>query len=281
MGWQLVREAEDHAPDSLTWRERYALTVLANAAMDQTRECPHGIEDNPNVIRRLRLSRSARYEVLASLCSKGALVQVERGRNGVRAVYAIPPFVALAQLEALANGGKGPGTPDACPVDNPPKGPDSPDPSLVDNPPKGPANPDAWAHVHPLKGPGLTAEGSGFSGLKGPGFPDPIEDRDKTDKTKPDPHPRAREAIRLAFPGLNDNEISETIRIVGARYHPRDMTRYVHRLIDTGDLASLIPCGLGAGRHSDRCRSRDCAGCTASWCEGRCHSRVVAGAWSA
>ena len=138
MGWQLVREAEDHAPASLTWRERFALSVLANAAMDSTRECPHGIEDNPDIIRRLRLSRSARYEVISALCEKGALIQVERGRNGVRAVYAVAPFVALAALMR-------PGNPDASPVDNPTEHPGNPDPSGI---------------VRPLKGPGFTAEGS-------------------------------------------------------------------------------------------------------------------------
>lgn len=155
MGWQLVREAEDHGPASLTWRERFALSVLANSAIDDTRQCPHGIEDNPDVIRRLRLSRSARFEVIAALCEKGALVRVERGRNGVKAVYAIAPFVVLAQLTASMNGTKHPGNPDASPVDNPPKGPRNPDASRV---------PQTRT---------LDAEGSGKPGPKHPGNPDP------------------------------------------------------------------------------------------------------------
>jgi hypothetical protein len=260
VGWQLVREAEDHGPDSLTWRERFALSVLANAAMDSTRECPHGMEDNPDIVRRLRLGRSERYSVIAALCDKGALIQVERGRNGVRAVYAIAPFVTLAHL----------------------KHPGNPDPSPVDNRLKGPGFPDASEDAAVLKGPGFAAEGSGFPGLKGPGNPDPIgDDRDLEETRTTHAHTRAREAIRLAFPGLNDREIAETIRIIGVRYHPKDMTKYVRVLIDNGDLAPLIPCGLSDGKHSDRCRNRDCANCTASWCGGRCHGARAAGAWSA
>jgi hypothetical protein len=274
MGWQLVREAEDHGPDSLTWRERFALSVLANAAMDSTRECPHGMEDNPDIVRRLRLGRSERYSVIASLCDKGALIQVERGRNGVRAVYAIAPFATLAYL-------MGPGNPDPSPVDNRLKGPGFPDASPVDNAPKGPGNPDASEGGAMLKGPGFTSEGSGFDPLKGPGFPDPIGDRRDYEETRPITHARAREAVRLAFPGLNDQEIDETIRIVKVRFHPKDMTKYVRVLIDNGDLAALIPCGLSGEKHSERCRNRDCANCKSSWCEGRCHNRNAAGAWSA
>jgi hypothetical protein len=284
MGWRLVRAAEDNAPDSLTWRERYALLVLANAAMDDTRECEPEIEDNPEIIRRLRIgSRSERYAVIQALCDKGALMKKERGRNGVKAVYVVAPFQGLAYLtgraESSGRRSKGPGSPDASPVDNPVKGPGSPDASPVDNPVKGPGNPDASPR---LKGPGLAAEGSGFGGMKGPGNPDASPagtvffrgDQEETEETRPTrAHARTREAIREAFPGLNDEEIDETIRVVKARLNPRDIGKYIPRLIQNGDLAKYIPCGLNGRRHSDRCRNRDCANCTASWCEGRCHGR--------
>ena len=274
MGWQLVREAEDYSPAGLTWRERFALSVLANAAMDSTRECPHGIEENPDVIRRLRLGRSERYSVLAALCDKGALIQVERGRNNVRAVYAIAPFATLAYL-------KHPENPDPRPRRRGFMCPENPDASPVDNPAKHPGSPDASPHTTATKGPGFAAEGSGEPGRKGPENPDPIGDSGDFEETRPITHARAREAVRLAFPGLNDAEIDETIRIVKVRYHPKDMTKYVRVLVDNGDLASLIPCGLSDGKHSDRCRNRDCAKCMSSWCEGRCHGRQAAGAWSA
>ena len=273
MGWQLVREAEDHAPASLTWRERFALSVLANAAMDSTRECPHGIEDNPDIIRRLRLSRTARYEVMSALCDKGALIQVERGRNGVRAVYAIAPFVVVAALMR-------PGNPDPSPVDNPLKHPGNPDPSAVDNPEMRPGNPDPSGVVRPLKGPGFTTEGSWKPGLKGPGNPDPIGDDRDFDETRTT-LARVREAMLAAAPDATSDEIDETIRIIKTKFSPGNLPKYVETLIKRGDLIGLFPCGYGGRKHSDRCRARDCDKCTASWCEGRCHSRTTKGARSA
>lgn len=94
MGIRLIAEVLDGAPETLTWRELYVLVVLAENARDGTRQCWPGVEDNPDVIRRLRLSRTQRYKVIGSLIDKGALVRVKRGQKGVRAVYAIPPLAA-------------------------------------------------------------------------------------------------------------------------------------------------------------------------------------------
>jgi hypothetical protein len=145
MGLHLIREAADHRPDGLTWRERCALLILAFSAIDDTRQLPEGIEDKPEIIRRLGLGRSERYAVFSALVDKGALVHRERGRNGVKAAYAIAPLGTLER----------PGDPDVPPVENPLKGP---------------GNPDASASG---KGPGFAAEGSGFHPSKGPGIPDP------------------------------------------------------------------------------------------------------------
>jgi hypothetical protein len=96
----LFVEVLDHAPDALSWRERYALAVLAENANDDTRQCWPGIEDDPAIAHRMRLpGRSSRYEVLKGLRSKGALETVAAGHRGRRAVYRIPVM--------------GPGTPDA------------------------------------------------------------------------------------------------------------------------------------------------------------------------
>jgi hypothetical protein len=249
MGWQLVREAEDHSPDELTWRERFALGVLANAAMDDTRICPDGIEDRPEIIRRLRIKgRSDRYEVIKALCDKGALIRVERGRNGVAAVYAI---AVMAPAVAL-------------------KGPPNPDPRTVDNPV------DNWAEGSGIPGPSTCGLGSGNPGFKGPPNPDPSAadtvffrgDRDETI-----PHARARDAIRAADPAVTETEIDQTISLIKTRYNPRNIGRYIQRMAIRGDLAAHIPCGLGDKRHSDSCRSRNCRACTYAWCEGRCHAR--------
>lgn len=155
MGIRLVMEAATHAPASLTWRERYVLTVLAASAMDATRECPAGIEDRAEITDRMRLSRTQRYTVISALIGKGALLRLERGRNGARAVYAIETFTA----------GR-PGDPDAQPVDNP-QGTDS---VPVENPAKSPVTRDPSG---PLKGPGSENEGSPKPGLKHPGTRDP------------------------------------------------------------------------------------------------------------
>ena len=275
MGWQLVREAEDFGPASLTWRERFALSVLANAARDSTRECPHGIEDNPDIVRRLRLTRSARYEVLAALCQKGALIQVERGRNNVRAVYAIAPFATLAHLMGLEN-------PDPSANGNGSKRPGNPDPTEVDNPEKRPGFTDPSANGHAAKGPGFTDEGSGFPGRKGPGFPDPIGDDGDQEETRTT-HARVREAMLAAVPDATPEEMDEALRLIQVKFSPRNLFKYVQTLISRGDLLSFFPCGYGGEdkKHSDRCRNRDCEHCTASWCEGRCHSRPARGAKTA
>lgn len=160
MGIRLVMEAQEHAPESLTWRELHALQVLASSAMDSTRGCPPGIESRPDIITRLRLGRAERYAVLAALCAKGALVKTERGRNGVRAAYSIAEFPGTER----------PGDPDARAVDNS----QGADPAPVDNPAKRPGNPDA---THSVKGPGTGTEGSGKPGLKHPESPDPSAGR--------------------------------------------------------------------------------------------------------
>jgi hypothetical protein len=149
MGIRLVMEASgSRVPESLTWRERYALMVLAASAIDATRELQPGvIEDSPDLAARLKMSRSQLYVVLDALCEKGALLRLERGRNGVKAVYAIAPFGTTAGPER-------PGEPDVPPVENPLK-----DPSKRD----------AKA---PAKDPGSGNEGSRFTPSKDPGFRD-------------------------------------------------------------------------------------------------------------
>lgn len=161
-------EVLKHAPDALTWRERYALVVLAENAKDGTRQCWPGIEDDPEIAHRMRLpGRSSRYEVLKALRTKGALESVMTGHRGRRAVYRIPVM--------------GPETPDAIDPEMGPessdamaeKGPESPDKGSGNDGP----NPDA-------KGPGTTdpngEKGSGNDRErvrephgKGPGIPDP------------------------------------------------------------------------------------------------------------
>jgi hypothetical protein len=263
LGWELVREATDHAPEALTWRERYALLVLAGAADDEGRDCPPGIEDTPEIVARLRLGRSERYAVIRSLCDKGALLHAERGRNGVAAVYLIAPLIPGA-----APGGA---------VDNPAKGPGFPDA------PGGPKGPGTAA-----EGSGTGGEGSGFRPVKGPGTPDAwqggtvfFKDHQE-DKTKDSiTHARAREAFRDAVPGVTDAEIDETIRILKIRFSVQNIEKYIRRLARNGDLGQHIPCGVGDKNHSNYCRARECGKCNSPWCEGRCHGARAARAGQA
>ncbi|MEV0090395.1 hypothetical protein [Streptomyces sp. NPDC050738] len=161
MGIRLIVEVLDHAPDDLTWRERWALGVLAENANEATRECWPGIEDDPTIAHRMRLSaRSSRYEVLKALRSKGVLETVSSGHRGHRAVYRI---AALAPV-------KGPGTSD--PIDE--KGSGN-DPERVreprtQSPPKGPETPDPIAE----KGSGNDFERVREPIRKGPGTSDPF-----------------------------------------------------------------------------------------------------------
>ncbi len=195
MGSELVTECMGTPSDDLTWRERFALLVLAAEACDATRLCPPGIESDPEIIARLRLSRSARYEVLSQLCAKAVLVHVERGRNANGALYAIAPY-------DLGSGR--PGDPDAPAV----KGPGNQDATTGS---KGPGFPDATA----LKGPGsttqgsgnpgpLTAEGSGFHVVKGPGSTDASRARSGSlgfKDLKPPPTPQPPLMVAVPNPG--------------------------------------------------------------------------------
>lgn len=165
MGIRLFVEVLEHAPDALTWRERYALAVLAENANDSTRECWPGIEDDPAIAHRMRLpGRSSRYEVLKALRAKNALESVTAGHRGRRAVYRIPNLGPVT-----ADPGKGPGTPD--PMSQKASG--VPGQSVQDSRTqpdgKGPGSPDPMEEKGSGNDPERVREPHG----KGPGFPDP------------------------------------------------------------------------------------------------------------
>lgn len=161
MGIRLFVEVLDHAPDTLTWRERHALSVLAETANDNTRECWPGIEDDPVIARRMRLpARSSRYEVMQALRTKKAIETVSAGRRGSRAVYRIVPMA-------------------------PAQGPETPDPNAetgsgnsghrvrepqTQTDEQGPGNPDP----NEEKGSGNDPERVREPRTQGPGNPDPF-----------------------------------------------------------------------------------------------------------
>jgi hypothetical protein len=165
VGIRLFVEVLDHAPSTLTWRERWALGVLAETANDTTRECWPGIEEDPVIAHRMRLpGRSSRYEVIKALRQKGALEGVSAGRRGRRAVYRIPV------LRPLGDAGKGPESPDS--IDE--KGSGVPGHSVrgsrTQSETKGPENPDPNAE----KGSGNDLDRVRELHGKGPENPDPF-----------------------------------------------------------------------------------------------------------
>jgi hypothetical protein len=94
VGYKLAEDAERYAPDSLTFRERYLLSVLAHAARDddEARTCPLGFANDPDIRQRCRLGRRCFYDVLRALVKKGALIHVKRGHKGATAIYRIARF---------------------------------------------------------------------------------------------------------------------------------------------------------------------------------------------
>jgi len=205
MGIRLVMEAtSSRVPETLTWRERYALMVLAASAIDATRELSPGvIEDSPELAARLKMSRTQLYVVIDALCEKGALLRLERGRNGVKAVYAIAPFSTSAGLER-------PGDPDVPPVENPLKDPSNRDASA---PVKDPGSENEASRFDPVKHPG-SRDAAPYIGIKGfktgggtpppPGrrplfpfaLPDvPTEEGDISEAKNPAPNGPGRQAL--------------------------------------------------------------------------------------
>ena len=160
MGIRLFVEVLDYAPDTLTWRERHALSVLAENANDGTRECWPGIEDDPVIAHRMRLpARSSRYEVMKGLRTKKAIETVSAARRGSRAVYRI---VDLAPAQ-------GPGTPDPKKEEGSGNAGHSVRETQTQTDRQGPGSPDPNSEKGSGNDPERVREPHG----KGPGNPDP------------------------------------------------------------------------------------------------------------
>jgi hypothetical protein len=89
MGIKLVEEVMDHAPDTLTAGEWKGLIVLARDANEKTRLTFSKIND-PEILRRVRLSVPAWSNLRSALIRKGVLEVVEAGVKGRSARYRIP-----------------------------------------------------------------------------------------------------------------------------------------------------------------------------------------------
>ncbi|WP_018386406.1 hypothetical protein [Wenjunlia vitaminophila] len=202
MGIRLFLEVLDHAPEVLTWRERYALAVLAENANDGTRQCWPGIEDDPQIAHRMRLpARSSRYEVIKALRQKGALETVSGGHRGRRAVYRIPV------LGPVSDAGKGPESPDAME----PKASGDPGPNDLESvrdprtqsPGKRPGTPDPIGE----KGSGNDLERVREPHGKGPGIPDPFP----SDPSDPSSKPASQQAGQPSRPSVTIPEFARPL----------------------------------------------------------------------
>ncbi|WP_282795154.1 hypothetical protein [Streptomyces sp. CC224B] len=88
MGHRLYVEVLDHAPSTLTHRERLLLAVLAEDALDETRTTWSRVED-PKILRRADVSRSGLYASLKALTAKGVLEKVTAGQKNAAAKYRV------------------------------------------------------------------------------------------------------------------------------------------------------------------------------------------------
>ncbi|MFB6943218.1 hypothetical protein ACFWGL_17010 [Streptomyces sp. NPDC060286] len=88
MGTRLVAEVMEMAPATLTHREIWVLAVLAADAHDDTRETQTSMED-PEMLRRARVSRPQMYAVLKSLVTKGVLRRAAAGQRNRTAAYTL------------------------------------------------------------------------------------------------------------------------------------------------------------------------------------------------
>jgi hypothetical protein len=89
MAISLITEVMDWAPEALTHREHKVLIILAEDARPASRVIWQSIE-SPQMMRRLRLSRTQLYVVIAALMAKGCLELVTQGGRGHVAKYRIP-----------------------------------------------------------------------------------------------------------------------------------------------------------------------------------------------
>ncbi|SFF11994.1 hypothetical protein SAMN05216251_108244 [Actinacidiphila alni] len=102
MGIRLIVEVLDHAPQTLSHRERLLLAVLAEDANDDTR-ITWGSVQSPTVRRRASLSRTQLYEVLKSLVAAGVLKKVAAGQKNATAKYELLPLDRQSPVERDAD----------------------------------------------------------------------------------------------------------------------------------------------------------------------------------
>jgi hypothetical protein len=90
MGWRLVEEILDHAPD-MKYREFRVLVAFAASARDSTR---YGMPGEESLALKANCGVRTVERAMASLQRRGILKQIARQSPGRRAVYALMPLLS-------------------------------------------------------------------------------------------------------------------------------------------------------------------------------------------
>lgn len=119
MGIRLIVEVLDHAPTTLTHREKLLLVALAEDANDESRQTWNSVA-SPKVQQRAQLSRTQLYDVLAAVVAKGVLKRITAGQKNARAKYEFLPLDIQSPAQRdTENNSQGPAQQDTEPAQRP------------------------------------------------------------------------------------------------------------------------------------------------------------------
>jgi hypothetical protein len=93
MGWKIAEEVQEHAPQSLSWRDMYIACVLANVANEHTRTCRPGLLSDGQLMQRLRMTDKREIlRVIERLVEAKVIERVTRGQKWQQAEFRFLPL---------------------------------------------------------------------------------------------------------------------------------------------------------------------------------------------